>query len=49
VPGRTPEQVREAIAARVGGTQQVLEAEVARFVSGKDRVRFLAFQARLHR
>ena len=46
---RTPEQVREAIAARVAATQQVLEAEVARVVSGEDWVRFLAFQARLHR
>ncbi len=47
--GRTPQQVREAIAARVAATQRVLEAEVARLVSGEDWVRFLAFQARLHR
>jgi hypothetical protein len=46
---RTPEQVREAIAARVMATQRVLEAEVARLVSGEDWVRFLAFQARLYR
>jgi hypothetical protein len=46
---RTPEPVREAIAAKVAATQQVLEAEVARLVSGEDWVRFLAFQARLHR
>lgn len=46
---RTPEQVREAIAARVAATQRVLEAEVARLESGEDWVRFLAFQARLHR
>jgi hypothetical protein len=46
---RTPDEVREAIAARVAATQQVLAAEVARLVNGDDWVRFLAFQARLHR
>jgi hypothetical protein len=46
---RTPEQVREAIAARVAATERVLEAELARVVSGEDWVRFLAFAAGLHR
>lgn len=46
---RTPEQVHEAIAARIAATQRLLEAEVARLVTGEDWVRFLAFQARLHR
>jgi hypothetical protein len=47
--GLTPQQVREAIAVRVAATQRVLESEVARLASSEDWVRFLAFQAALHR
>ncbi|HZT67936.1 MAG TPA: ArdC-like ssDNA-binding domain-containing protein [Acidimicrobiales bacterium] len=38
-----------AMAARVAATQELLEAEVARLIKGEDWVRFLGFQARLHR
>src|SRR5579884_3281876 len=37
------------MAARVAATQELLEAEVARLIKGEDWVRFLGFQARLHR
>ena len=46
--GSTPHRRIREVAAKVEATQRVLEAEVARLVSGEDWRRFLDFQSRFH-